>query len=125
MCITLASCTTEPVNHEYVQQDIKTGKMDKVNIMFKTTYAHSQIHLYDVENNVVIDETRGAEFSHYYELEHGKHYIFKFDKDNEETIDNQEPAVYIYIKNVSTGKVIDDFEYEGCLLGYTNNFIVW
>lgn len=125
MILSLASCSTDTDSTpEYAVKDDRAGKKDGVSVMFKSTYAHNRVTIYDVENKQYIDDIKGAEFFHNYELEHGKHYIFHFERDNAETIDNQEPFVGIYINNVSTGKVIEDFEREGCTIGYNFNFIV-
>jgi PBP1b-binding outer membrane lipoprotein LpoB len=131
VAVVFMSCTAEDTSPQYLYSDMyeKGANMDKtavVNIEFETTYKNVQVSVYDVEAKKILFVTNDSKFNINLDLTFYGRYIFEFQRVNGELITPQdEPYTFIHIKNLSDNKLIDEMEYEGCLLGYNNSFIAW
>lgn len=121
--ISFTSCTTDYLTpqEEYAANYQAYKDKDKqvtIHLQFDTTYQDYTISVFDVDNNKYIyqgDTNTDTTFVAKYK----SRYIFQFTPNNKVS----EPYVFIHLKNITDNKIIDEYEYEGCILGYTNSFL--
>lgn len=127
--LSMMSCSAEDTSPQHLYKDMyekgeKLKKTAKVEFEFQTTYKNVNIVIYDVEKDSTIYVTSNSNFKYHVELRYYSKYIISFEREDDETIDGVDPYTYIYIENETDKKLVDEYEYKGCLLGYHNTFFL-
>ena len=114
--IFLGSCTAEESN--YMPQVYYTDV--DVHVEFETTYKDVKVSIYDVENNKYIYQGNDVKLDMTFSGKYRGNYVFLFEREASTITD---PYLSVRIKNKTTNKIIEEYEFKECILSYKLSFI--
>lgn len=125
IALSLVSCSTDYQTPQERYADLYrngSNEIDDVTFEVNTTYKDFEVKIYDLNGTepVLIFESNKS-FKTDLKLKYKGKYEFDF-KQNE-ALEN--PYTNIFIYNKTTKTVYDDYEREGCLLGYNFKMIIF
>jgi len=106
---------------EYYQNYKDKDRMVMVQVMFETRYTDVEVSVFDTQTNQFIIDTKETNFNRTFLAHYKGRYIFNFTHNGKAL--NDEPYTFIHIRNATDNHLIDEYELEGCLVGYNNNFL--
>jgi len=116
LLLLLVSCTAEESN--YMPQVYYTDV--DVHVEFETTYEDVKISIYDVENNKYIYQGNDTKLDMMFSGKYRGKYVFLFEREASTIIN---PYLFLRIKNKTTNKIIEEYEFKECILSYKLSFI--
>lgn len=121
LAVSLTSCSTEDTTPDYTQtNDYKySGKTNNVTIQVTSNVSDFEVEIYDFidnTNDVKVIYSKMGDCNITLPLDYKSRYILNVGAINGE--------FNVLIKNNDTKKIIDTHYFNGCSMGYVNNFIV-
>jgi len=124
IAISLISCTDNSLTpqEEYSEMYRKgANEQDNVTIELNTTYKDFEVTITDLNGKEPNQIYQGKEnFKAEFQFKYSGRYVISFKPKS--TVNN--PYFALFIHNKTTNKVIEDYSYNGCMVGYTNSFLI-
>jgi len=124
IAISLISCTDNSLTpQEQYSEMYRKGanEHDNVTIELNTTYQDFEVTITDLNGKepILIYQNK-ADFKAEFQLKYGGRYVISF---KPKTTDKNN-IFELFIYNKTTNKVIEDYQFTGCIKGYTNSFLI-
>jgi hypothetical protein len=115
----------ETVQEKYAdsyQAHLDKDKVVNIYVEFETRYEDFDVFIFDTATGESIYHSK-ENFKFNFDAKYKGRYIFDFTHSGKAKDD--EPYTWIHIKNTTDNHLIEEYEYEGCLVGYNNSFLAW
>ena len=124
IAISLVSCTDNSLTPQQEYSDMYrkgANEHDNITIELNTTYTDFEVTITDLNDKEPIKIYQGKEnFKADFQMKYRGRYVISF-KPNSAIKD---PKFTFFIHNHTTNTIIEDYEYNGCMVGYNNSFII-